>query len=86
MANKAQAFAQLAENTAKQITGNLAEWTGFLTIVGRLYRYTYYEQLMIYAQRPDAKPELFSVLDSLKQSPHIGKEVKEKPGKYLEVR
>ncbi|RBP58444.1 N12 class adenine-specific DNA methylase [Alkalibaculum bacchi] len=54
MANKAQAFAQLAENTAKQITGSHAEWTGFLTTVGRLYRYTYYEQLMIYAQRPDA--------------------------------
>ena len=54
MANKAQAFAQLAENTAKQITGSLAEWTGFLTTVGRLYRYNYHEQLMIYAQRPDA--------------------------------
>ena len=54
MANKAQAFAQLAENTARQITGSLAEWTGFLTTVGRLYRYNYHEQLMIYAQRPDA--------------------------------
>ena len=54
MANKAQAFAQLAENTAKQITASITEWTGFLTTVGRLYKYPYYEQLMIYAQRPDA--------------------------------
>ena len=54
MANKAQAFAQLAENTAKRLTGSLTEWTGFLTTVGRLYRYNYHEQLMIYAQRPDA--------------------------------
>ena len=54
MTNKAQAFAQLAENTAKKITGSLAGWTGFLTTVGRLYRYNYHEQLMIYAQRPDA--------------------------------
>ena len=36
MTNKPQAYAQLAENTAKQITGSLAEWTGFLTTVGRL--------------------------------------------------
>ena len=54
MLNKSQGYAQLAEETAKRITGSLADWTGFLTTVGRLYRYTYHEQLMIYAQRPDA--------------------------------
>ena len=32
-----------------------ADWTGFLTTVGRLYKYPYHEQLMIYAQRPDAR-------------------------------
>lgn len=54
MSIKAQAYAELAEETAKSLTGSLANWTGFLTTVGRLYKYPYHEQLMIYAQRPDA--------------------------------
>ncbi len=54
MPNKLQAFAQLAENTAKRLTGSFTEWTGFLATMGRLYKYPYYEQFMIYAQRPDA--------------------------------
>lgn len=54
MPTKAQAFAQLAEDTATHLTSSLANWTGFLATVGRLYKYPYHEQLMIYAQRPDA--------------------------------
>ena len=54
MPTKTQALAQMAEQTATQITGSRTGWTGFLTTVGRLYKYPYYEQLMIYAQRPDA--------------------------------
>ena len=54
MPTKTQALAQMAEHTATQITGSRTRWTGFLTTVGRLYKYPYYEQLMIYAQRPDA--------------------------------
>ena len=54
MPTKAQSFAQLAEFTAEHLTSSLANWTGFLTTVGRLYKYPYHEQLMIYAQRPDA--------------------------------
>lgn len=54
MPTKAQAFAQLAEDTATRLTSSLANWTGFLATVGRLYKYLYHEQLMIYAQRPDA--------------------------------
>ena len=54
MPTKAQAFAQLAEDTATRLTSSLANWTGFLATVGRLYKYPYHEQLMIYAQRPDA--------------------------------
>lgn len=54
MPTKPQAFAQLAEDTATRLTSSLANWTGFLSTVGRLYKYTYHEQLMIYAQRPDA--------------------------------
>lgn len=51
---KAQAFAQLAEDTATHLTSSLANWTGFLATVGNLYKYPYHEQLMIYAQKPDA--------------------------------
>jgi N12 class adenine-specific DNA methylase/adenine-specific DNA methylase len=54
MPTKAQAFAQLAEDTATRLTSSLANWTGFLGTVGRLYKYPYHEQIMIYAQRPDA--------------------------------
>ena len=54
MPTKPQAFAQLAEDTATRLTSSLANWTGFLSTVGRLYKYPYHEQLMIYAQRPDA--------------------------------
>lgn len=54
MPTKAQAFAQLAEHTAERLTSSLANWTGFLATLGRLYKYPYHEQLMIYAQRPDA--------------------------------
>ncbi len=54
MPSKAQAYAMLVEDTATKITSSLADWTGFLTTVVRLYKYPYHEQLMIYAQRPDA--------------------------------
>ena len=54
MANNIQAFAQMADDTAVQITGSYQEWTAFLTTAARLYKYPFNEQLLIYAQRPDA--------------------------------
>ena len=54
MANKLQAYAQLADHTAGQITASHQAWTAFLRTAGRLYKYPFPEQLMIYAQRPDA--------------------------------
>ena len=51
---KYQQYAQLAIQTAEQITKSLQQWTDFLTTAGRLYKYPYHEQLMIYAQRPEA--------------------------------
>ena len=50
----ANAYVQLAENTARRITHSHTEWTGFLKTAARLYKYPYHEQLMIYAQRPEA--------------------------------
>ena len=54
MAASAQFYAQMADQTARQITGSYREWTAFLTTAARLYKYPYHEQLMIYAQRPEA--------------------------------
>ncbi len=54
MANKLQAYAQLADHTAGQITASHQAWTAFLRTAGRLYKYPFPEQLLIYAQRPDA--------------------------------
>lgn len=54
MASNMQLYAQLAEDTAGQITGSREMWTGFLKISARLYKYPYPDQLMIFAQRPDA--------------------------------
>ena len=54
MTNKMQFYAQMAEDAAKQITGSREQWTAFLRTAARLYKYPYHEQLMIYAQRPDA--------------------------------
>ncbi len=45
---------QLAEDTASRLTYSHQEWTGFLQTAARLYKYPYHEQLMIYAQHPDA--------------------------------
>ncbi len=54
MPSKLQFYAQMADRTVQQLTGSLQTWTGFLTTAARLYKYPYHEQLMIYAQRPEA--------------------------------
>lgn len=54
MPSKLQAYAQMAEQAAWQITHRYQDWTAFLTTAARLYKYPYDEQLMIYMQRPDA--------------------------------
>ena len=54
MSGKTEYFAKVASDAARDLTRSVQTWTGFLTTVGRLYRYSYPDQLMIYAQRPDA--------------------------------
>ena len=54
MPTKAERYAQMADKVATQLTGSWQEWAGFLTTASRLYKYPFHEQLMIYAQRPDA--------------------------------
>ena len=47
-------YAELTERTARRVTSSLADWTAFLAFAGRLYKYPFDQQLMIYAQRPNA--------------------------------
>lgn len=54
MATKLQYYSSLADETAAKVTGSRGNWTGFLETAARLYKYPFDEQLMIYAQRPDA--------------------------------
>ena len=54
MSQKTLYYAQLAEDTARRLTGNWERWADFLSLAGRLYKYPYHDQLMIYAQRPNA--------------------------------
>ena len=54
MPNKTQEYLNLAQQTAKELTRYWESWTDYLTTASRLYKYTFADQLMIYAQRPDA--------------------------------
>jgi len=54
MPNKTQEYLNLAQQTAKELTRYWENWTDYLTTASRLYKYRYADQLMIYAQRPDA--------------------------------
>ena len=44
----------LAKETAAEVVKNREEWMKYLTTAARLYKYPFREQLLIYAQRPDA--------------------------------
>lgn len=44
----------LAKETAANIVKSSAEWMKYLTTAARLYKYPFCDQLLIYAQRPDA--------------------------------
>ena len=54
MVTKYQMISYLAEDTAKEIAKNGQEWTRYLTTAARLYKYPFNEQILIFAQRPDA--------------------------------
>ncbi len=50
-----QSILQLIDSTTEQITRSKQNWTAFLRTAAQLYKYPYAEQVMIYAQRLDAK-------------------------------
>ena len=54
MPSKTHFYAQLAAETARGLTNSLQIWTAFLETSARLYKYPYYEQLLIFAHKPEA--------------------------------
>ena len=54
MARKYEIISKLAEETAKEVVKNETAWKRYLTTAARIYKYPFQEQLLIYAQRPDA--------------------------------
>ena len=54
MPSKTEEYLVLAQRTANGLTRYWESWTDYLTTASRLYKYPFADQLMIYAQRPDA--------------------------------
>ena len=54
MMSNLEFYSAMASYTATHLTDSWQRWTAFLTTASRLYKYPFHEQLMIFAQRPDA--------------------------------
>ena len=54
MPSKTEEYLALVQRTANGLTRYWESWTDYLTTASRLYKYPFADQLMIYAQRPDA--------------------------------
>ena len=54
MWSKADYYSAIARETLEGLTVSWQEWTKFLTTASKLYKYPFMDQVMIYAQRPDA--------------------------------
>ena len=54
MMSNLEFYSAMASYTATHLTDSWQKWTAFLTTASRLYKYPFHEQLMIFAQRPDA--------------------------------
>lgn len=54
MANKYQLINEMASETLKEITQNGESWIKFLNTASNNYKYSFNEQVLIYAQKPNA--------------------------------
>ena len=54
MANKVKNIRALSAETAREITQSPENWMRFLDTASQIYKYPFHEQMLIYAQRPDA--------------------------------
>ena len=55
MATKLQLMSELSRRTTERLTQSREDWAGFLNSAAWLYKYPFHEQVLIHAQRPDAK-------------------------------
>ena len=55
MTTKLDSMKALSDATMQRITSSRKNWMDYLDDAAWLYKYPFYDQLMIYAQRPDAK-------------------------------
>lgn len=54
LATKLQLITELSERTTQKLTGTYENWTAFLRTASWNYKYSFAEQVLIHAQRPDA--------------------------------
>lgn len=54
MENKLNLITELAMSTVGEFANKRGAWPAFLQTAARSYKYPFYDQLLIYAQRPDA--------------------------------
>ena len=54
MSNKYLHYADLSDNHGKHVVNSAANWTDMLTTAARMYKYSFDEQLLIHAQKPNA--------------------------------
>ena len=55
MANRFDEIFRLAKDTFERVSSSPGDWVEFLKTASRNYRYSFSDQLLVYAQRPDAK-------------------------------
>lgn len=55
MANRFDEIVRLARDTFERVSSSPGDWVDYLKTAARNYRYSFNDQLLLYAQRPDAK-------------------------------
>ena len=55
MANRFNEIVRLAQDTFDRVSSSPGDWVDYLKTAARNYRYSFKDQLLLYAQRPDAR-------------------------------
>ena len=64
MAKKPEPIVRLAVQTARQITANSGNYMAFLNTAAHNFKYSFRDQLLIYAQKPDATGYFYAARQS----------------------
>ena len=54
MATKLETYTMMADRATERLTAEILDWTSFLQTAGRVYKYPFLSQVLIYTQRPNA--------------------------------